>query len=149
MKIMTSPLKIMSKIESHEPMVDDVTSDLGEWQSLRKAIEAERSSYQAKIDGQAEELAQKDTRIARLEEFLQKKRHSFKGGMGSPHIKAVDEILNETDRQSIAAVKAEALRVWADEAENEAPTCDFEKGWNEAVLDARYEADRIEQEAKE
>ena len=162
---MTSPLKIMSKIESHEPMVDDVTSDLGEWQSLRKAIEAERSSYQAKIADQAEELsrlheydkrltevmltdfkswhenspeewpeiaasviknlrereawaleqlAQKDARIARLKSLFDE---GFNSGdehdLDAWEAKA-KEVLNETDRQSLSAVKAEALREAAD-----------------------------------
>jgi len=138
-----NPLKIMDEIEriskkfGYRPAM---TSSY--WQALRTAIEA-----------QAEELAQKDARIAHLEGALQEVRKAFpdleeyEDADGNPLdglSRNLDSILisNETDRQSLAAVKAEALREAA-----ESMGSFFSAGAICTWLRSR--ADRIEQEAKE
>ena len=118
------------------------------WQktALRLGLEKSRLS---------EKLAQKDARIARLEAALQKivdetpanqhekwHHHHF-------YLVTARDALNETDRQSLAAVKAEALREYAEHKREQA----IEAGQgarrdrcNRMASNAEAYADRIEQE---
>ena len=137
---MSDPLKIMDEMDrAYRALETDEVAPFRSWQSLRSAIEA-----------QAEKMAQKDARIERLEAALRSATSGLrKAAMDSPtdeghypHYWDSREALNESPTQSIAAVKAEALREAADDLDPVAYEC-----FGPARLRAR--ANRIEREAKE
>lgn len=128
------PLELMDEIG--ELLVDcdgDEYRDVNEsdWQSLRTTLEA-----------QCDKLAQKDARIARLEDELRRVNETMQS------LRACD-VLNESPRQSAATIKAEALLEFADAEGDGWPDDAYEHGFQAAVEKARKRADRIEREAKE
>ena len=180
-------LKIMDEISADTLWgIENLVITEKEWQSLRTAVEAERSSYQAKIDNQAEELAQarewnrqmvekaasggtlegyremgrklaqKDARIARLRHFLSEAVVFLcefdMSDEDESLVWEMKEVLYESPRQSLAAVKAGALREYAEHKREQA----IEAGQgarrdrcNRMASNAEAYAERIEQEAKD
>ena len=167
---MTDPLKILNTIEAEDmgALKQFAAVSPERLQSLRKAIEAQadriahqdqrhtecaenlvkareelaqaKKLYNERIQTGSkllEELAQKDARIARLEDAIDPNPPA---GYEAWLI-GLDEALNEHPRQSLAAVKAEALR--------EAATAFETLGPDPFGEYLRERADRIEQEAKE
>lgn len=94
------------------------------------------------------ELAQKEARIARVEGAVRKVIND----LASQVSMRLDGPPDEAPSQALAAVKAEALREYAERRELKASKClatDLEGQHIRAATDARREADRIEHEAKE
>jgi hypothetical protein len=95
-------------------------------------------------------IEQQQARIARLELGLYEIHALADGGESSMQeiANVCQAWLNEHPRQSVAEIRAQELEQWAHNAMNEAPTSDRDDGWNDALRDAKNEADRIRNEAK-
>ncbi len=157
---MNDPLEIMDEIEKDERNLYQCIAGFGienhaGWQAIRKAIEA-----------QAEYMVQRDARIVKLEARIARLEECSLALINyvedyNPHTaakethrleKALRDVINETERQSLAAVKAEALREYAEHKREQA----IEAGQgarrcrcNRMASNAEAYAERIEQEAKE
>ena len=147
---MNDPMKIMDEIErNNHPVWGCLLVDM-DVKNLRAAIEFQAEELRANahdIDRMLEtisamegELAQKDARIERLEFEMQCFVEKVESGRARSRntYDRYKEALNEAEPQSLAAVKAQALREAAEDLGGE-------------VLYRRLHnrADRIESEAKE
>lgn len=159
---MNDALKIMDLLEAGYNVHDIIHED--DWKALRKAIEAQsdRTAHQDQKHTECaenlvkarEELAQARARIARLEQLLEDTFHREADAVGWPSAfkRDIYRAINESDRQSLVAVKAEAMREYAAHKRQEA----VEAGQgarrdrcNRMASNAKAYADRLEHEAKE